>query len=73
MLSDGALRKSGLFKPQAVQHLVKKMQSGEHTSETDEMALTGIVTAQLTHEHFIQNFKTPDARTVTPQLMIDRR
>jgi asparagine synthase (glutamine-hydrolysing) len=59
MLSPGAVRDCGLFKPAAVSQLVSKLKSGERVGETDDMALAGILSTQLLHHQFIGNFRAP--------------
>jgi len=57
MLSPEALRRTDLFKPQAVNQLVQKIRQGLPASETEDMALAGILSTQLVHHHFVENFK----------------
>jgi asparagine synthase (glutamine-hydrolysing) len=59
LLSPEQLRKTGLFKPQAVSQLVQKSRQGSPVSETDDMALAGILSTQLIHYQFIERFRTP--------------
>jgi asparagine synthase (glutamine-hydrolysing) len=56
LLSERALAESGLFNPAAVAQLARKAASGADLSETDEMALTGVLSAQLVHAHFVKSF-----------------
>ncbi len=53
LLSPGALASAGYFRPQAVAGLLRKMRNGTRVSETDEMALAGVVSTQLWHEQFV--------------------
>lgn len=53
LLSDSALRTSGLFNPLAVAKLVSKITHDQPVGETDDMALAGILSTQLLH-HFCQ-------------------
>jgi len=62
LLSESALKDSGLFNPLAVAQLVRKAQSGMALSEVDDMAIAGVLSAQLTHHQFVKNF---DARLST--------
>ncbi len=59
LLSSDRLNKSGLFKPNAVQQLASKAASNGRLSETDEMALAGIISTQLVYEQFIADFRMP--------------
>ncbi len=58
LLSESALQATGLFNPLAVAQLVQKAQSGQHLSEVDDMAIAGVLSAQLTHHQFVQAFAT---------------
>jgi asparagine synthase (glutamine-hydrolysing) len=57
MLSADAIHEAGLFDPQAVTQFVHKAAAGANLSETDDMALAGILSTQLVHEQFVKNFK----------------
>ena len=61
LLSDDYLRKAGYFNPTKSRHLVNKYRKAEQlvASETQNMALVGILSTQLLHYHFC------DASTVT--------
>lgn len=62
LLSESALEATGLFNSLAVTQLVRKAQSEMALSEVDEMAIAGVLSAQLTHHQFVKNF---DARIST--------
>jgi asparagine synthase (glutamine-hydrolysing) len=57
LLSTKAIQQIGLFKPAAVQQLVNKAKRSNRLSETDEMALVGILSSQLVYTQFIEDFK----------------
>jgi asparagine synthase (glutamine-hydrolysing) len=57
LLSAAQVSQSGLFKPQAVEQLVQKIDRGLAVSETEDMALAGILSTQLVHHHFVRHFK----------------
>lgn len=57
MLSSACLKNVGLFNPDAVAQLVKRVDSNSSLGETDEMALAGIISTQLLHAQFVQNFR----------------
>ena len=59
ILSPEQIEAAGLFKAPAVAQMVKKIQSGMRLSETDDMALPGIISTQLVHSQFINDFKMP--------------
>jgi asparagine synthase (glutamine-hydrolysing) len=56
LLSESALKEFGLFNPLAVAQLVRKTQSGLQLSEVDDMAIAGVLSAQLTYQHFVKDF-----------------
>jgi asparagine synthase (glutamine-hydrolysing) len=57
LLSKEAVRTAGLFKPLAVDQLVQKIKQGRPMSETDDMALAGILSSQLIHAQFVAGFR----------------
>lgn len=57
LLSESALQESGLFNPRAVAQLVRKAQSGLQLSEVDDMAIAGVISAQLVHQQFVKDFR----------------
>jgi asparagine synthase (glutamine-hydrolysing) len=58
LLSEDALRESGLFNTQAIAQLTRKAQSGGQIGEVDDMAIAGVLSAQLVHHQFVKNFKS---------------
>jgi asparagine synthase (glutamine-hydrolysing) len=58
LLSPGQIRSAGFFNPDAVSQLVKRVSSGAPIGETDDMALAGILSTQLTHFHFVAHFRS---------------
>lgn len=66
LLSPEQIRKVGLFKETAVTRLIQKIERGLRLSETDDMALAGILSTQLVHHLFVDNYRfqtgipTPD-------------
>jgi asparagine synthase (glutamine-hydrolysing) len=59
LLSPAKIEAAGYFKPAAVSQLVTKASSGTRLSETDEMALAGILSTQLVYTRFIDDFRLP--------------
>ena len=59
LLSPKKLNAAGLFQPAAVSQLAVKMAQGGPVSETDEMALVGIISTQLLHHRFVAGFEMP--------------
>jgi asparagine synthase (glutamine-hydrolysing) len=58
LLSPQKINETGLFKSEAVNQLVQKIQQGSRVSESEDMALAGILSTQLVHQQFIANFRT---------------
>jgi asparagine synthase (glutamine-hydrolysing) len=57
MLSPECVQETGLFNPQAVSNLTGKVERGLPVSETDDMALAGILSSQLVHWQFVDHFE----------------
>lgn len=57
LLSSESVRAFGLFNDSAVTHLLSKLRKGQPLSETDDMALAGLISSQLFYHHFISNFR----------------
>jgi asparagine synthase (glutamine-hydrolysing) len=56
MLSPDCLRRSGIFDPEPVTKLFKKVRSGRPISAKDNMALVGIISTQLVLHQFVHTF-----------------
>jgi asparagine synthase (glutamine-hydrolysing) len=59
LLSPRTVAAFGLFKPAAISQLVRKIEGGKQLSETDDMALAGILSSQLVYMQFVSDFKMP--------------
>lgn len=57
VLSPESLINSGIFNADSVTKLLVKMNSGKSYSEMDNMALTAVISTQLLHKQFIEDFK----------------
>jgi asparagine synthase (glutamine-hydrolysing) len=57
LLSTETLKASGFFNPQAVEQLVAKLKQGLALSETDDMALAGIISTQLMDRQFLSGVR----------------
>lgn len=73
LLSASQIARAGLFKPAMVEQLVKKLEQSPRTSETDDMALAGILSSQLIHALFIANFKLPPALSAQDNVKVCRQ
>ena len=58
-LDESALKRTGLFDPQKVSMLVKKLNAVSSPTEADSMALVGILSTQLLYELFITKPQEP--------------
>jgi asparagine synthase (glutamine-hydrolysing) len=57
LLAPDAVRASNLFNPRAVSRLLAKCQAAPRVGENDNMALVGVLSAQLWHHTFISRFQ----------------
>ncbi|HTY87896.1 MAG TPA: asparagine synthase (glutamine-hydrolyzing) [Candidatus Acidoferrum sp.] len=63
LLSEEAVKATGVFNPVAVGQLAARLEQGKAVGETDDMALVGILSTQLVHHHFVTAFRAD--RTLT--------
>jgi asparagine synthase (glutamine-hydrolysing) len=73
LLSESALKKAGLFDFGRVSRLVKKLEAAKDPSEINGMALVGILSAQLVHHQFIEDFPSKLVRPAKPCIVVDKR
>jgi len=59
LLSPPEVAAAGYFDPQAVARLVKKCRRDALVSESDDMALAGVLSTQLVHRLFVEDFTMP--------------
>ena len=59
MLSPVQLQTTGYFEPRGVRGLLKKLDRFGSLSETDDMALAGLLSTQLVHWQFVSAFRPP--------------
>ncbi len=62
LLSASNLRRTGYFEPEAVAHLVEKCRTGRAIGAADNMALVGLLSTLLLHEHFLDARSRPSLR-----------
>jgi asparagine synthase (glutamine-hydrolysing) len=70
LLSRGAMREAGIFDPDPVSRLILKAEQrgGTTLTETEEMALVGVVSTMLLHNQFVAN--PMPRRTVAPTKLV---
>jgi asparagine synthase (glutamine-hydrolysing) len=73
ILSESSLRKSGLFDPIKVKHLLNKSYTATMVNEVDGMALAGIYSTQLLYEYYISQWSVPGNNGFRPVVSVDRR
>ena len=73
MLSEAALKKAGLFDAEKVAQLLRKLQAPSPASEVDGMALVGVLSTQIVHRQFVEEFPWKAIRPACPDLVVDRR
>jgi asparagine synthase (glutamine-hydrolysing) len=66
LLSRAAIEAAGVFSPEAVGRLLSRARSDRPLSETEGMALVGILSTQLVHRLFVQGVGRPPVRSVRP-------
>lgn len=74
-LSGEYLKKTGYFDPLKTGHLVNRFTKDDRhvESETQNMALIGILSTQILHDQFIENFDAQSIQPVAVDKIIDRR
>ena len=70
LLSTEKINASGLFKAPAVSQMTQKIQRGQPLSETDDMALAGILSTQLVYTQFIDRFEKLPPITAADKIKI---
>lgn len=76
MLSMDQVKIAGLFDVNKVGTLLNKVHKSQQATETEEMALAGILSSQLLHEQFIRNFSVWSdgaGQNIEPKIFIDKR
>jgi asparagine synthase (glutamine-hydrolysing) len=72
VLAPDALAAAGCFHAPAVAQLVAKVRPGTTVSETDQMALAGIVSTQLWHEQFVRRLAMPPPLSEADDVKVSR-
>ena len=61
LLSPSNVRRSGYFRPEAVERLLKKCAAGRALGAGDNMAFVGVLSTLLLHEHFFEGHSAQPA------------
>jgi asparagine synthase (glutamine-hydrolysing) len=72
-LSEKKIREAGIFDPDKVGRLFRKLDSGESTSETEGMAISGILSTQLLAEEFVPGLPAAAGNDITWDVYVDKR
>jgi len=72
-LSEKKIRETGIFDTEKVGRLFRKVDSGESTSETEGMALTGIISTQLLAEEFVKGRPDVAGNDMKWNVYVDKR
>jgi asparagine synthase (glutamine-hydrolysing) len=70
LLSPAKIGASGLFDPESVAGLVRKIDSGRPLSETDDMALAGVISTQLVYTQFISDFQAHPPLSESDEVLV---
>jgi asparagine synthase (glutamine-hydrolysing) len=73
LLSEKQLAKTNFFDHTKVAALLKKIEAGASTSETEGMALMGLISTQLLHKQFVESFSYPDGLSIHWDMCFDKR
>ena len=72
LLSENSLKRSGLFDPGRAGKLIRLFEGPGGGSEVNNMALVGILSAQLVHQQFVREFPAEPSHTGSPDWVFDR-
>ncbi|MDT8284685.1 MAG: asparagine synthase (glutamine-hydrolyzing), partial [Thermovirgaceae bacterium] len=72
-LSEESITRVGIFDPAKVSLLLKKARHASRISETDEMALAGVLSTQIIHHQYVDNFQSRSVTLPSYALSFDRR
>lgn len=73
LLSEKMLREFGLFDAEKTEKLLSSIRSAQYPNETNNMALVGILSAQILYDQFIRSFTVCRPRRPDRLTVFDRR
>jgi asparagine synthase (glutamine-hydrolysing) len=50
--------------------MIQKLDAGKHLSETDDMALAGILSSQLVYQQFVKDFTMPEPLSINDDIKV---
>ena len=72
-LSEDKIKDAGFFDPEKVGRLFKKVDSGSSTSETEGMALSGILSTQLLFGQYVRGYGVTGPADIKWDIHADKR
>jgi len=73
LLDEKYVNNAGMFDGTMVSRLVKKLQYAAAASEVDAMALSGILSAQILHQKFVEQFSKVQVADLELNILVDKR
>jgi len=73
LLTSRAVQRATMFDAGKVGRLLAKLQAAENRNEIDGMALAGILSSQIIHQQFVEDFTPRSHSMIRPDSIIDRR
>jgi asparagine synthase (glutamine-hydrolysing) len=64
ILSEDIIKEFGIFDPEKVQSLIRKIKNQTNMSEIDQMAIAGILSTQILYKQFIKNTIEPNINSL---------
>lgn len=74
LLSEGAIKQSGYFDAKKVSFLCRKFtrDSKQAANEVQNMAMIGILSTQLLHQQFVEDFRPEEIRPTVPDKVVKK-
>ena len=73
LLTERSIKKTGLFNPQKVSLLVKKIKNNTNISEVDGMALAGILSTLIVCNQFVEGVPKTEEKNISYTVFVDKR
>jgi asparagine synthase (glutamine-hydrolysing) len=72
VLSESSIKDAGIFDPDSVVAMLKKMKASERTTEVENMSITSIISAQLLYRQFIKGEKEELTELLDSRIINDK-